>query len=93
VVIYGAAGIGGEQSPSNANGFSPNERTNVMKNLLLAAAVATLALATAPAFASAVSDAEDGYAGYPSVGSCHFVKEPVTMQNGRVVYREVQVCS
>jgi hypothetical protein len=64
-----------------------------MKNLLLAAAAATLVIATAPAFASPAEDAEQGIAGYPSVGSCHFVKEPVTMQNGRVVYREVQVCN
>jgi hypothetical protein len=64
-----------------------------MKNLLLAAAAATLVFATAPAFASPAEDADQGIAVYPPVASCHFVKEPVTMQNGRVVYREVQVCN
>jgi hypothetical protein len=68
-------------------------KDNAMKNLLLAAAAATLVMGGAPAFASAASDAEDGYAVYPPVSPCHFVKEPVTMQNGRVIYREVQVCS
>jgi hypothetical protein len=64
-----------------------------MKNLLLAAAATTLVFATAPAFASLADDAEQGVAGYPPVASCHFVNEPVTMQNGHVVYRQVQVCN
>jgi hypothetical protein len=64
-----------------------------MKNLLLAAAAATLVIGAAPAFASPADDADNGIAVYPPVGSCHFVREAVTTQNGRVVYREVQVCN
>jgi hypothetical protein len=63
-----------------------------MKNLLLAAAAATLVIAVSPAFASQASEAESGDAAYPLAGQCHFVREAV-MQNGHVVYREVQVCS
>jgi hypothetical protein len=50
-------------------------------------------MATAPAFASPADDAEWGVAPYPSGGQCRFINEPVTMQNGRVIYRQVQVCS
>ena len=65
-----------------------------MNNLLLAAAAATMAIALSPAFASSPADeAEQGYAVYPAVGSCHFVKEAIRAQDGRVVYRTVQVCN
>jgi hypothetical protein len=64
-----------------------------MKNLLLVAAAATMVIAASPVFAGPASEAEDGYAVYPSVGSCHFVREAVTAQDGRVVYQTVQVCN
>ena len=64
-----------------------------MKNLLLAAAAATMVIAVSPAFASPADEAEWGASVYPSPGVCHFVREPVTLQNGRVIYREVQVCN
>jgi hypothetical protein len=62
-----------------------------MKTLVLAAAAATLMIA-APAFASPASDAEWDITPYPLAGPCHFVREPVTLPNGRLVYREVQFC-
>ena len=64
-----------------------------MKNLLLAAAAATMVIAVSPAFASPADEAEWGLSVYPSAGSCHFVKEAVTGQDGRVVYQTVQVCN
>ena len=65
-----------------------------MKNLLLAVAAATMVIAVSPAFAAApTDDAEWNRSPYPSAGTCHFVREPVTMQNGHVVYRNVQVCN
>jgi hypothetical protein len=64
-----------------------------MKNLLVAAAAATMVIAVSPAFAGPASEAEDGYAVYPSVGPCHFVREAVTTQSGRVTYQMVQVCN
>ena len=65
-----------------------------MKNLLLAAAAATMVIAVSPAFAaSPADDAEWNLSPYPSAGTCHFVREAVTMQNGHVVYRDVQVCN
>jgi hypothetical protein len=64
-----------------------------MKNLLLAAAAATMAIAVTPAFASPADDAEWNLSTYPSAGVCHFVKEAVTAQNGRVIYQTVQVCN
>jgi hypothetical protein len=70
-----------------------NERDSVMKNLLLAAAAATMVIAASPVFANPASEAEEGFGVYPSVGSCHFVKEAVTAPNGRVVYQTVQVCN
>jgi hypothetical protein len=63
-----------------------------MKTLLLATAAATLVIGAAPAFASPASDAEWDITPYPVATPCHFVREPVTLSNGRVVYREVQVC-
>jgi hypothetical protein len=66
---------------------------NVMKNLLLAAAAATMVFAVSPAFASAASDAEDGYTVYPSPGECHFVTQRIVTQNGRVTYERHQVCN
>ena len=69
-------------------------KDSVMKNLLLAAAAATMVIAVSPAFAaSPADDAEWNISPYPSAGTCHFVREPVTMQNGHVVYRNVQVCN
>ena len=41
---------------------------NVMKNLLLAAAAATMVIAVSPAFASPADEAEWGVSVYPSVG-------------------------
>jgi hypothetical protein len=69
-----------------------DEKDAIMKNLLLAAAAATLVFAGAPAFASPSDDAQWGITAQPLAGSCHFVSEPETMPNGHVVYREVQVC-
>ena len=65
-----------------------------MKNLLLAAAAATMVIAMSPAFASSPADeAEQGITVYPSPGTCHFVKEAIRAQDGRVTYRTVQVCN
>jgi len=64
-----------------------------MKNLLLAAAAATMVIAVSPAFASPADEAEHGLSVYPSAGTCHFVKEAVRAQNGRVTYQTVQVCN
>ena len=75
------------------DGFGTNEKDSVMKNLLLAAAAATMVFAVAPAFASPASDAEEGYTVYPSPGECHFVKERIPTQTGHVIYRMVQVCN
>jgi hypothetical protein len=52
-----------------------------------------MAIAVSPAFASPAADAEWNLSTYPSVGTCHFVKEAVMGQNGRVVYQTVQVCN
>ena len=68
-------------------------KDSVMKNLLLAAAAATLVIGAAPAFASPANDAEWDITPQAPAATCHFVREPVTMSNGHVVYREVQVCS
>ena len=65
-----------------------------MKNLLLAAAAATMVIAVSPAFAAApTDDAEWNRSPYPSAGTCHFVREAVPAQSGHVAYRMVQVCS
>jgi hypothetical protein len=64
-----------------------------MKNLLLAATAATLLIGAAPAFASPANDAEWDITPQAPAATCHFVREPVTMSNGHVVYREVQFCS
>jgi hypothetical protein len=65
-----------------------------MKNLLLAAAAATMVIAVSPAFAaSPADDAEWDRTTYPAPGACHFVREAVTTQDGHVVYRNVQVCN
>jgi hypothetical protein len=66
---------------------------NVLKNLLLAAAAATLVVAVSPAFANIGTEAEEGYAVYPSVGQCHFVTQRTVTQNGRVIYERHQVCN
>ena len=66
-----------------------------MKNLLLAllaASAATLVIGAAPTFASPASDAEWNITPQAPAATCHFVREPVTLSNGRVVHREVQVC-
>ena len=74
--------------------FGKGERKleNVMKIVLFAAA-ATLFVAGAPAFASIADEAEQGYAVYPPVSSCHFVKERVLLPNGHVAYQTHQVCN
>ena len=64
-----------------------------MKNLLLATAAATLVLGVAPAFAAPANDAEWDITPQAPAATCHFVREPVTLSNGRVVHREAQVCS
>jgi hypothetical protein len=65
-----------------------------MKNLLLAAAAATMVIAVSPAFASSPGDdAEWDRSPYPSPGTCHFVREAVPTRNGHVTYEMVQVCS
>ena len=64
-----------------------------MKNLLLAAAAATMVIAVSPAFASIADESENGLAVYPSAGTCHFVKEAIRGQDGRIVYQTVQVCN
>jgi hypothetical protein len=63
-----------------------------MKNLLLAAAAATMVIAISPAFAAPATDAEWDVTPIPTAPSCHFVREAVATQNGHVVYRNVQVC-
>jgi hypothetical protein len=63
-----------------------------MKMVLFAAA-ATLFVAGAPAFANPATEAEEGYAVYPPVSPCHFVKEQVLLPNGHVVYQTHQVCN
>jgi hypothetical protein len=63
-----------------------------MKNLLLAAAAATFVIAAAPAFAGHSDDVHDWWGQSPAA-TCHFVREPVRMSNGHVVYEEVEVCS
>jgi hypothetical protein len=65
-----------------------------MKNLLLAAAAATMVIAISPAFAaSPASEAEWNITPYPSAGTCHFVREAVRAPNGHIVYQDVQVCN
>ena len=64
-----------------------------MKNLLLAAAAATMVIAVSPAFASPTDDAEWNVGPYPSASTCHFVREAVPTQNGHVTYQMVQVCN
>jgi hypothetical protein len=64
-----------------------------MKNLLLAAAIAALPFGVASAFASPANDAEWDIGNNPTSLPCHLVREAVTMQNGHVVYRNVQVCN
>ena len=64
-----------------------------MKNVLLAAAAATMVIAVSPAFASPTDDAEWNVSPYPSASSCHFVREAVPAQGGHVAYRMVQVCN
>ena len=65
-----------------------------MKNLLLAAAAATMVIAVSPAFAASPgNDAEWNITPYPSAGACHFVREAVRAPDGHVVYQDVQVCN
>ena len=65
-----------------------------MKNLLLAAAAATMVIAVSPTFAaSPADDAEWNISPYAPVGTCHFVREAVGTRNGHVIYQMVQVCS
>jgi hypothetical protein len=66
---------------------------NVMKNLLLAAAAATVVFAVSPVFASIADEAEQGLGVYPSAGQCHFVRQAIGTQNGHVTYQVVQVCN
>jgi hypothetical protein len=88
---YSARVRGGATSGSSR---MPGNLENVMKNLLLAAAAATMVFAVAPAFAaSPADDAEQGYSVYPSPGTCHFVKQQVVLPNGHVIFQTHQVCN
>jgi hypothetical protein len=49
-----------------------------VKNLLLAAAAATLVIGAVPAFASPANDAEWNITPQAPAATCHFVREPVT---------------
>ena len=66
---------------------------NVMKNLLLAAAAATMVFAVSPAFASHAYEARWDLLPYPSSLPCHFVRQAIRTQDGRVTYKVVQVCN
>ena len=59
-----------------------------MRNLLLAMAAATLVIGAAPAFAGHSDDVHNN----PGV-RCHYVREPVRMPDGHVVYQTDEVCS
>jgi hypothetical protein len=72
----------------------PGNLENVMKNLCLAAAAATMVFAVSPAFASAADDAAiDGYHLYPPVSACQSVKERIVLPNGHVIFQTHQVCN
>jgi hypothetical protein len=91
-------GLGEGDRPSRATdklgSFRWMKMENVMKNLLLAAAAATMVFAVAPAFAaSPADDAEQGYSVYPSAGTCHFVKQQVVLPNGHVIFQTHQLCN
>ena len=62
-----------------------------MKKLLFAMSAAMF-VTIAPAFAGPADDAEWDRRVYPSAGPCHFVGQE-TVQNGRVVYEQHQVCN
>jgi hypothetical protein len=66
---------------------------NVMKNLVLAAAAATMVLAVSPVFASHAYEARWDLLPYPTSLPCHFVKQVIRTQNGRLTYQLVQVCN
>jgi hypothetical protein len=66
---------------------------NVMKNLLLAVAAATMVFAVSPVFASHAYEAKWDLLPYPSSLSCHFVRQAIRTQNGHVAYKVVQVCN
>jgi hypothetical protein len=65
----------------------------VMKNLLLAAAAATMVFAVSPVFASHSYEARWDLLPYPSSLLCHFVRQAIRTQNGHVTYKVVQVCN
>jgi hypothetical protein len=64
-----------------------------MKNLLLAAAAATMVFAVSPVFASHVYEARWDLLPYPSSLPCHFVRQAIRTQNGQVTYKVVPVCN
>jgi hypothetical protein len=64
-----------------------------MKNLLLAAAAATMVFAVSPVFASLRHEAAWDLLPYPSSLPCHFVRQAIRTQNGHVTYKVVQVCN
>jgi len=67
---------------------------HVMKNLVLAgAAAATMVFAVSPVFASHAYEARWDLLPYPSSLPCHFVRQAIRTQNGRVTYQLVQVCN
>ena len=68
-------------------------KDSVMKNLLLAAAAATLVIGAAPAFASPANDAEWDITPQAPAAPCHFVRQAIRTQNGHVIYKMVQVCN
>jgi hypothetical protein len=63
-----------------------------MKNLLLAAAAATMVFAVSPVFASLAYEARWDLLPHPSSLPCHFVRQAIRTQNGHVTYKVVQVC-
>ena|ERR1700722_7923049 len=73
--------------------IQPTKET-VMKKVLFATAAATMFVAISPAFAaSPADDAEWDRRAYPLAGECHFVKQPVMLPNGHLVFQTEQVCS
>jgi hypothetical protein len=59
-----------------------------MKNLLLAAAAATLVIGAAPAFAGYSDDVHNN-----ADVRCHYVTKQVRMPDGHVVYHTDEVCT
>jgi D-alanyl-D-alanine carboxypeptidase len=66
----------------------PGNLENVMKNLVLAAAAATMVFAVAPAFANPSQEAEEDYAGWKAAREAAADRATVVHHhNGHVIYR------